>query len=436
MALHVMEEANRCLQCKKPRCQEGCPIHTNIPEVIRLLKDGRLNDAGWMLFENNPLTTVCALVCNHEKQCEGHCVRGIKETPVHFSIIENYISTTYAHQMVKGPAPSNGRKAAIIGAGPAGITIAIILARYGYQVTIFDSRDKIGGVMRYGIPDFRLPDTVLDDIVYRHLELKGIQFRPNTYIGSAITIDDLFRDGFQSVFLGAGLWRPNRLNIRGESLGHVAYAINYLANPEAFHLGDRIMIIGMGNSAMDCARTAIRKGARYVTCVNRRDQYSASEYEASYARLEGVDFLMNKCTLEIREDGVVLADSQRDENGKIIPIPGTEQLHPCTGVIIAASQGAENNLVSSTQGIDTGKNGLLVVDEDGHTSRPGIFAAGDAASGARTVVEAVANGKRVAEAMHAYMQKLPMPVMTDYPNIPIAETMKVAAQAEQPFSGK
>lgn len=431
MALHVMEEANHCLQCKKPRCQEGCPIHTNIPEVIRLLKEGRLNDAGWMLFENNPLTTVCALVCNHENQCEGHCVRGIKGAPVHFSVIESYISTTYANQMVKGPALSNGRKAAIIGAGPAGITIAIILARYGYKVTIFDSRDKIGGVLRYGIPDFRLPNAVLDDIAYRHLELKGIQFRPNTHIGNPITIDDLFRDGYQSVFLGSGLWRPNKLNIRGESLGHVTYAINYLANPEAFQLGERIMIIGMGNSAMDCARTAIRSGARYVTCVNRTEEYTASEYEASYARLEGVEFLMNKCTLEIREDGVVLADSQIDENKKIIPVKGTERLYPCTGVIIAVSQGAENNLVNTTRGIDTGKGGLLLVDADGHTSRPGVFAAGDATSGAKTVVEAVVHGKKVAEAMHAYMQTLPLPVMTDYPDIPSVDTIEATAQAEQ-----
>ena len=290
MALHVMEEANRCLGCKKPRCQEGCPIHTNIPEVIRLLKAGKLNEAGWMLFENNPLTTVCSLVCNHEKQCEGHCVRGIKDVPVHFSVIESYISSTYANQMVKGPAPSNGRKAAVIGAGPAGLTIAIILARYGYGVTIFDSRDKIGGVLRYGIPDFRLPDSVLDDMAYRHLELKGIQFRPNTYIGSAITIDDLFRDGYQSVFVGAGLWKPRKLNIRGESLGHVTYAINYLASPGAFRLGERIMVIGTGNSAMDCARTAIRHGARYVSCVNLTDTLTASQYESSYAKLEGVDF--------------------------------------------------------------------------------------------------------------------------------------------------
>ena len=140
MALHVMEEANHCLGCKVPRCQKGCPIHTNIPEVIRLLKEGKLNEAGWMLFENNPLTTVCSLVCNHEKQCEGNCVRGIKGSPVHFSVIEDYISTTYANQMVAGPKESNGRSVAIVGAGPAGLTIAIILARYGYSVTIFDSR--------------------------------------------------------------------------------------------------------------------------------------------------------------------------------------------------------------------------------------------------------------------------------------------------------
>ena len=420
-----MDEAARCLGCKKPRCQEGCPIGTNIPEVIRLLKEGKLDEAGWMLFENNPLTTVCSLVCNHESQCEGHCIRGIKEAPVHFSIIENYISTTYANKMVKGPAPSNGRRAAVIGAGPAGLTIAIILARYGYQVTIFDGRDKIGGVMRYGIPDFRLPDAVLDDIAYRHLELKGIKFRPNTYIGNTLTIDDLFRDGYESVFVGAGLWRPNRLNIKGESLGHVSYAINYLANPDAFHLGERVVVIGTGNSAMDCARTAIRKGARHVVCVARGDTISASQYETSYARLEGVDFLMDKTTLEIRDDGVVLADNQKGEDGSVAPGEGTEQLYPCDSVIIAVSQGAESNLVQTTRGIDTTGKGLLAVDEDGRTSRPGVFAAGDAVNGARTVVEAVANGKRVAEAMHAYMQSLPMPEPDQYADVPVAQDAQV-----------
>jgi len=180
MALHVLDEANRCLGCKKPMCQQGCPIHTNIPEVIRLLKANELDAAGRMLFENNPLTTVCSLVCNHENQCEGHCIRNRMPShdPVHFSIIEDYISTTYANKMTKGPAPKNGMKAAVVGAGPAGLTIAVLLARWGYDITIFDARDKIGGVMRYGIPNYRLPDSVLDDFQYRHLELKGIRAGP------------------------------------------------------------------------------------------------------------------------------------------------------------------------------------------------------------------------------------------------------------------
>ena len=431
MSLHVLEEANRCLGCKVPRCQQGCPIHTNIPEVIRLLKDGKINDAGWMLFENNPLTTVCSIVCNHEKQCEGNCVRGLKGSPVHFSIIENYISTTYANQMVKGPAPSNGRRVAVIGAGPSGLTIAIILARYGYQVTIFDSKDKIGGVMRYGIPDFRLPDAVLDDIAYRHLELKGIKFRPNTTIGGAIGLDELFRDGYQSIFVGAGLWRPRTMHIKGETLGHVVFAINYLPSPGAFRLGERVLVIGSGNTAMDCARTAIRHGARYVTVFDRGDKIAASQYEASYAKLEGVEFEMMKRPLEIRDDGVIFAENEFAEDGTLRAIPGSEKLYPCTGVIVAVSQELGSNILNTTRGLDKERSGILAVDEDGHTSRPGVFAAGDVAHGARTVVEAVANGKRVAEAMHAYMQSLPLPKLTDYPDAPVVNEPEAAAQAEQ-----
>ena len=267
MALHVMDEANHCLGCKNPRCQQGCPIHTNIPEVIRLLKANRLNDAGRMLFENNPLTTVCSLICNHENQCEGHCVRGIKGDPVHFSVIENYISSTYASQMTKGPAEPNGKRVAIIGSGPAGLTIAVILARYGYDVTIFESHDKIGGVLRYGIPEFRLPKSVLDDFEYRHLRLKDIKVRPNTDVGKALKIDDLFRDGFKAIFIGTGVWRPNTLHIKGESLGHVHFAINYLQNPDVYHLGNRVVVIGAGNAAMDVARTAIRHGKSVDTSM-------------------------------------------------------------------------------------------------------------------------------------------------------------------------
>lgn len=316
MALHVMDEANHCLGCKVPRCQQGCPIHTNIPEVIRLLKANKLDEAGRMLFENNPLTTVCSLVCNHENQCEGHCVRGIKGAPVHFSVIENYISSTYASQMTQGPAPSNGKKAAIIGSGPAGLTIAVILARYGYDVTIFESHDKIGGVLRYGIPEFRLPKTVLDDFEYRHLRLKGIKVRPNTDVGKALKIEDLFRDGYKAIFIGTGVWRPNTLHIKGESLGNVHYAINYLQNPDVYHLGNRVIVIGAGNAAMDVARTAIRHGTRHLECFSLSSHITASEYEASYAKLEGVNFIFNKKPLEITDKGVVFIDLNEAETAR------------------------------------------------------------------------------------------------------------------------
>lgn len=406
MALHVMDEANRCLQCKVPQCQKGCPISTNIPEAIRLLKENKLDDAGRMLFENNPLTTVCSLVCNHEKQCEGHCVLGKKGAPVHFSTIENYISTTYANKMTQGPAPSNGMRVAIIGSGPAGITIAIILARYGYKVTIFEGKDKMGGVLRYGIPEFRLPKSVLDDIQYRHLELKGIQFRPNTSIGTAIGIDDLFRDGYKAIFIGTGVWNPRSLHIKGETFGNVHFGINYLNNPDSYKLGERVIVIGAGNAAMDVARTAIRKGSRYLTCYSLTKKIAASEYEFSYAQLEGVNFEYNKEPVEIKDDGVIFRDLEEDKEGNLTPIEGTEKLYPSDSVIISISQGPRNRIVSTTEGLKANEKGLLIADETGHTSRPGIFASGDVVNGARTVVEAVAHSKVVAESMHQYMQSL------------------------------
>ncbi len=406
MALHVMDEANRCLQCKVPQCQKGCPINTNIPEAIRLLKDNKLNEAGKMLFENNPLTTVCSLVCNHENQCEGHCVLGKKGAPVHFSTIENYISSTYANQMVNGPHPSNGKKVAIIGSGPAGITIAIILARYGYQVTIFEGKDKIGGILRYGIPEFRLPKSVLDDIEYRHLELKGIKVRPNTTIGAALTIEDLFRDGYKAIFVGTGVWKPNTLHIKGESFGHVHFAINYLNNPDSYRLGNKVIVIGAGNAAMDVARTALRKGSKDITCFSITKKITASDYEFSYAQLEGVNFEYNKKPIEITDEGVIFADVIEDEEGNLTEVEGSATLYPANSVIISISQGPQSRLVNTTEGLKANSRGLLDADETGHTSRPGIFASGDVVNGARTVVEAVAHSKIVAESMHKYIQSL------------------------------
>lgn len=404
MAIHILEEAQRCLNCKVPMCQKGCPIHTPIPKAIHLMLDGKLDEAGKMLFENNPLTTVCSLVCNHENQCEGHCVLGRKGAPVHFSSIENYISSTYSSKMVKGPAPSNGIRVAIIGSGPAGLTIAVILARKGYQVTIFEGKDKIGGVLRYGIPDFRLPKSVLDDFEYRHLELKGIRVRPNTSIGTAISIDDLFRDGYKAIFVGTGVWQPNALHIKGETLGNVHFGINYLNNPDSYRLGETLIVIGAGNAAMDVCRTAIRKGVRRVLCFSRTAKVAASKHEFDYAQLEGVEFLYNKQPVEIVDEGVIFEDILEREDGSFEPVPDSQKLYKADSTIISISQGPRNRIVSTTKGLEANQRGLLVADEYGRTTRPGIFASGDVTSGARTVVEAVEHSKKVAEAMDAYMQ--------------------------------
>ncbi|MBQ7785551.1 MAG: NAD(P)-dependent oxidoreductase [Clostridia bacterium] len=404
MAIHVLEEAQRCLNCKVPMCQKGCPIHTPIPKVIRMMLDGDLDKAGWTLFENNPLTTVCSVVCNHEKQCEGNCVLGRKGAPVHFSSIENYISTTYSNKMVKGPAEPNGMRVAIVGSGPAGLTIAVVLARKGYQVTIFEGKDKIGGVLRYGIPAFRLPKDVLDDFEYRHLVLKDIKIRPNTTIGGAITIEDLFRDGYKAIFLGTGVWQPNALHIKGETLGNAHFGINYLNNPDSYRLGDTLIVIGAGNAAMDVCRTAIRKGVKKVKCFSITKQVAASKHEFDYAVLEGVEFFYNKKPVEIVDHGVIFEDVIEHEDGSFEAAPDSAQLHESDSVIISISQGPKSRLVNTTEGLKANQRGLLVADEYGRTTRPGIFASGDVVAGARTVVEAVAHSKKVAEAMDAYMQ--------------------------------
>lgn len=421
MAIHVVNEARRCLHCKKPMCREGCPISTNIPEAIELFRTGHKEEAGEMLYENNPLSVICSLVCDHEKQCEGHCVLGRKGAPVHFSSIENYISDAYLDHLEPEMEPKKGQRVAIIGSGPAGITISVLLARRGYDVTIFESREKIGGVLRYGIPEFRLPKTVLDDFEYRHLRLKGIKVRPNTDVGKALKIEDLFRDGYKAIFIGTGVWRPNTLHIKGESLGNVHYAINYLQNPDVYHLGNRVIVIGAGNAAMDVARTAIRHGTRHLECFSLSSHITASEYEASYAKLEGVNFIFNKKPLEITDKGVVFIDLNEAEDGTLTEIPGTEKLYPADSVIVSISQGPCTTITDSTKDLKTTPRGLFETDEVGRTSIPGIFASGDAVKGARTVVEAVAYSKNVAEAMHEYMQTLPPDLPDEYANVPVAE---------------
>ena len=267
MSLHIEHEAARCLGCKVPMCQKGCPISTPIPQVIGLFKEQKIMEAGKVLFENNPLSFICATVCDHGSQCYGHCVLGKKGTPVQFYDIEKFVSDTYLARMSYDRKPSNGKSVGVIGCGPAGMTAAIVLARNGYDVTIFESKDMIGGMTQYGIPEFRLGHPVF--VRYKKLLLGlGIKVRPNTTIGGALKIEDLFRDGYSAIFVGTGAWRPRTLNIQGESLAHVHYGISYLENPSHHDLGTNVVIIGMGNVAMDVARTAFRGGAQTVTLVS------------------------------------------------------------------------------------------------------------------------------------------------------------------------
>lgn len=393
MSVHVIDEANRCLQCTNPKCREnGCPIHTNIPKMIRLFKENRMMEAAEMLFENNPLSMICSLVCNHGNQCEGNCVRGIKGEPVHISSIENYISDSCFERLDLKPAPSNGMKAAVIGAGPAGITIAIILALKGYSITVFETHDKIGGILRYGIPEFRLPKSILDRY-YKKMRELGIKFRPNFSIGGSTGIKDLLNDGYKSVFIGTGAWRPRKLGVPGETFGNVFYAINYLNNPDVYELGDKVAIIGAGNAAMDVARTAIRHGSKDVVVYVRGDEVSASPEEFEYAKVDGVKFEYRKSIVRIEDDGPVFKD---DEN--------EELLVSADSVIIAISQVPQDRIVTREKDLKLNEKGNLATDSNGETSLPGVFASGDVVTGAKTVVAAVAVSKQIAEDMDRYMK--------------------------------
>lgn len=403
MGLHVIDEAKRCLNCKKPRCQEGCPIHTPIPVMIQMLLQGEMPEAAEMVFANNPLSVICSLVCDHEKQCEGHCVKGIKGEPVHISSIENYISDTCFDRMKLEQLPKNGKRIAVVGAGPAGITIAILMACRGYKVTIFEVKEKIGGIMRYGIPEFRLPKSILDRYYVKMKEL-GILFRPNFALGGSTGVKDLLRDGYHAVFIGTGTWRPYQLHIPGETFGNVHYGINYLNNPDVYDLGERVLVIGAGNAAMDVARTAIRKGSRHVTVYSITEIPAASPKEVEYAKLDGVEFEYLQTAIEIRDEGAIICDVEWTEDGKLVKKEETARLVPADSIIISISQGPQDRIVNRDKELQVDDRGLLKTDANGETTMPGIFASGDVVTGAKTVVEAVKYSKMIADAMDEYVK--------------------------------
>ena len=406
----IKQEAERCLKCKKPQCSAHCPVSTDIPKVMELFLNGGIREAGEMLFMNNPISAVTSVICPHERNCAGHCVLGRKGEPVQFYRVEEYISRFYLETMKIPKIEKNGIKIAVAGSGPAGITMSLLLLLRGYDVTMFEAQDNIGGVLRYGIPPFRLSRELLD--MYKDIMLRmGLHLRPNTRIGSNIKIEDLFPDGYKAVFVSTGTGRPNKLGLLGETLGHVHFAVDYLKSPEAFHLGDRVAIVGAGNVAIDAARTAIRRSHAHVTILHfmGENDMTANSDEIEMAQLDGVEFVHYAQTVRIMENAVrcVRVNRTVKEDGSVSfeeDYSSTFDV-PADSVIIAIGQGPGADMKAA--GVRLTQRGLLDVNEWGETDTPGVFAAGDIVSGPRTVVDAVAFTKKVFRRMEEYLGTAP-----------------------------
>lgn len=402
----LLDEAKKCLKCKVPKCRKACPIETDIPSVMNLFLEGNEKEAGELLFGNNPLSAICSVVCPHENNCYGNCVLGIKKDPIAFYKIEQYLSGKYVSESEIVRPQKNGMKIAVIGAGPAGISMSIFMAVKGFQVTLMESQEKIGGVLRYGIPEFRLPKSRVD--AYRKvLKQLGVTVKPNCHIGSNLLMEDMFIDGYDAVFLSVGTAKPNRLGLLGETLGHAHFAIDFLKAPDAYDLGETVAVIGAGNVAMDVARTALRqKGVKKVLVLNNRreEDVTATKLEYTETLEEGAEFIHLMSVLRISEKSLLAVDVDvtQGENG-IIYEENMLSRHNIDAdtVILAIGQGPESTLSDKAQ-IATTLRGLFVVDENGMTNIPGVFAAGDVVSGPKTVVEAVAHTKRVSEQMIKY----------------------------------
>ena len=402
------KEANKCLLCRNPFCAKGCPAHTPIPQVIQLYREGKLDEAGAILFENNPLSAVCSIVCNWEGQCTGSCVLNRKGSPVHFYEIEQEISTAYLKNLHLNKPESNGIRAAVIGTGPAGITCALKLAMKGYDSTMFEQNDVFGGVMTTGIPAFRLDKSIVMEYE-RLLKELGVHFRYATRIGEVITLNKLFEDGYASVFAGIGFSLSKSMDVKGESYPHVHYAIDYLKNPEAFELGKKVIVIGGGNVAMDTARTAKRQG--YDTWIYYRkdfDNMPATRLEIEETKADGVQFAIFEAPVEFVPGGAVFCKCENVDVGKERPvtkiIEGTEHEVQADAIICAVSQTSSPILLNGTT-LTYNRYGCLEVDENYMTALDGLFATGDIVTGARTVVEAMDHAKDAAAAMDAYMQE-------------------------------
>lgn len=428
----AVEEAQRCIGCKNAKCMEGCPVKIHIPNFIKEVKEGNFAGAYEVISESSALPAICGRVCPQESQCEGRCIRGIKGEPVSIGKLERFVADWARENGIKPAAPTekNGKKVAVIGSGPAGLTCAGDLAKLGYEVTIFEALHKAGGVLVYGIPEFRLPKdgVVLPEV--ENVKSLGVKIETDVIIGKSVTIDELMEEeGFDAVFIGSGAGLPKFMGIPGETACGVFYANEYLTRNnlmKAFDpsydtpiaLGKKVAVVGGGNVAMDAARTALRLGAE-VHIVYRRseEELPARVEEVHHAKEEGIifDLLTNPTEILVGEDGWVkgircirMELGEPDASGRRRPVevPGSEFDIEVDTVIMSLGTSPNPLISSTTKGLEINKRKCIVASEDvGATSKEGVYAGGDAVTGAATVILAMGAGKDAARGIHEYLSR-------------------------------
>ncbi|MFH0765264.1 MAG: NADPH-dependent glutamate synthase [Calditrichota bacterium] len=448
----AMLEATRCINCKNPKCIEGCPVLIDIPAFIMAVKDGDFLTAARILKHDNALPAICGRVCPQEEQCEKVCVIGLKQEPVAIGRLERFVADWERDQgQIEIPpiAPPTGRKVAVVGSGPAGLTVAGELARLGHQVTIYEALHKPGGVLMYGIPEFRLPKAIVQAEV-DYVQKLGVEIIYNAVIGKYLTIDDLWREGYHAIFIGVGAGLPYFMNIPGENLNGVYSANEYLTRANLMRAYDfpnydtpiirsrRAAVLGGGNVAMDSARTALRLGAEEVTVVYRRSrkEMPARIEEIHHAEEEGIKLklLTNPIRINNNSKGWVQSMTclrmelgEPDASGRRRPIPveGSEFDIEADTVIVAIGNGANPLLTTATPDLKVNKWGNIIADDETCvTSIPGIYAGGDIVIGAATVILAMGAGKRAFKAMHQYLMALDP--QTKHPSLVEAESQPKA----------
>lgn len=414
--VEAINEAKRCLHCKNPMCKKGCPISNDIPDWIHELSKGNLGNAMAIINAKSNLPAVCGRVCAHERQCEGNCILNKKNAHINIGKLERFIAdfdseTQITHENI---SPKTRGRIAVIGSGPAGLTVAGELSRKGFDVVIFEMEPEAGGVLMLGIPEYRLPKDVVRNEIKKICEL-GVHIHCNVTIGRDMTIDDLFAEGFDAIFMGTGTGKPKKLTIPGNHFDGVRQAIYFLRRVSLYNSGligrdeipvkenDNVFVVGCGNTAMDAARTALRLDARKVTVVYHRTIEKMSALKAEYddAVAEGVDFMWNSSICEIKGDNGIIKEVVIDREGERIVLPADK-------IIMAVGSQPASRIVSTTEGIKVDEKGYVLTREVpyGMTSRKGVFAGGDVTNRPATVVHAMQDARKVADGIMQYVDAL------------------------------